>query len=153
MDKVQAMKIISQNVRGMRDVTKRKQLFTYFRNNYDLIFLQEMHSIKEDECEWAMQWGGPIHFAHGSNNSRGVAILIDSKIDAKIDSIVRDSNGRFIIIELDYKNMNYVMCNLYAPNSDDVHFFEHIVQMLNTSDYSNQIIGGDFNLVLNVDLD
>ena len=59
MDK-KVIKILVQNVRGMRDKGKRKQLFTLFRKDAaDLVLLQETHSAPADEVEWGLEWGDP----------------------------------------------------------------------------------------------
>ena len=50
----------------------------------DLIFLQETHSKKDSEICWKNKWGGEVVMAHGSLNSRRVAILFKKGADCKI---------------------------------------------------------------------
>jgi len=69
-------KILSLNVRGMRNYEKRKAIFLWIsKQNADAIFLQETYSTKEVEYFWTLQWKGEIFFAHGSEHSKVVMIL------------------------------------------------------------------------------
>ena len=75
-------KLLSLNVRGVRAATKRKALFTWLsERRYDIIFLQETYSTVDVEDIWRTQWRGKLFFAHGSNHSCGVMILVRSDLD------------------------------------------------------------------------
>lgn len=51
-------KIISLNVRGIRDQTKRRSIFTYLKDQKaDFYFLQETYSDANDESMWQSEWG------------------------------------------------------------------------------------------------
>ena len=94
-------KLLSLNVRGIRSSTKRKALFTWLsERKYDIIFLQETYSTAEVEDIWKTQWRGKLHFAHGSNRSCGVMILVRSDLDLDLKSVKCDDEGRWIIIEV-----------------------------------------------------
>ncbi len=91
------LKIISLNVRGLRDNTKRKAIFLFCRRyNADLIFLQETHSSDADTKFWKAQWGDRIYFSHGSNNSAGVLVLIH-KFKGDIVHSKSSPDGRWVI--------------------------------------------------------
>ena len=65
------------NCRGLRNKTKRRQVFAWVQNShYGITFLQETHSIVDDESTWKIEWGNDIIFSHGNSTSRGVAILV-----------------------------------------------------------------------------
>ena len=49
--------------------------------------------------------------------------------------------------------MNIMLINLYAPNSDDLLFFTNLFQCVMEGDSTDTILGGDFNLVLDVNKD
>ena len=67
--------IASLNVRGLREVSKRREVFHYFNlKNFSIIFLQEMHSSKNIEHLWKSEWGHDMYIFHGSNESRGTGI-------------------------------------------------------------------------------
>ena len=89
-------KLLSLNVRGIRNFEKRKAIFQWIsKQNADVIFLQETYSTKEVEQFWRLQWKGEIFFAHGSENSKGVMILTKG-LDIKISDSQLDPEGRFI---------------------------------------------------------
>ena len=80
-------KLLSLNVRGIGNFKKRKTIFTWCRKQKaDFIFLQETHSKIDSEKCWRNEWGGEIIMAHGSSNSRGVAILVKKDVDCTIHS-------------------------------------------------------------------
>ena len=149
---MESIKIVCQNVNGMRDVSKRKQIFKYFRD-FDVVMLQETHSISEDLVEWQMQWAGPAYLSHGTNYSRGVATLINPKLDVGKVGCDLDDNGRYVITELKIKGTNICICNIYAPNEDKPDFFRHLFECVEQSDHTNRLVCGDYNLVLNTSLD
>ena len=64
-----------------------------------------------------------------------------------------NNNGRIIVIELLIKDISLVLANLYAPNEDNPDFFKELIDLLDNFECNNVIIGGDFNLVLNVKAD
>ena len=69
-------KLTSLNVRGISNFKKRKTIFTWCRKQKaDFIFLQETHSKKDSETCWKNEWPSEVIVAHGSSNSREVAIL------------------------------------------------------------------------------
>ena len=72
--------LLSWNVRGINDETKRKSVFRFLRNTKsDVMLLQETYSTKEVETKWTREWGNSIIFAHGTNHSKGVMILFKKR--------------------------------------------------------------------------
>ena len=54
-------KVFSLNVRGMREKTKRRSIFTYLKDQKaDFYFLQETHSDANDGSMWQSEWGGGV---------------------------------------------------------------------------------------------
>ena len=52
--------IISVNIRGLKDESKRRCIFDYYRNRCDILCLQETHSEEKDEKVWSNEWGGTL---------------------------------------------------------------------------------------------
>ena len=46
----------------------------------------------------------------------GVAILISDKIDFKIETIIRDKEGHYIMIKGSIQEEDITIVNIYAPN-------------------------------------
>lgn len=150
------LKIASLNCNGLRSqfsngVPKRRKLFTWLKQlKFDVIFMQETHSLATDEKKWLAEWGGVGFFAHGDNFSRGVGILIRPNTGVKIDNVHADGDGRFITLELQFNGRTITVGNYYGPNSDNPRSIEEFCCKI--SDYENPtiLLGGDFNFSLNI---
>ena len=146
------LRIVSQNVNGLRDYNKRKKLFYALRQQADILCLQETHSEMLDQLAWKTQWGGPIIFPHGEKNSKGVCICIKQNLEIEVLKSESDPDSRYVICDLKYKHMIFTLVNLYAPNQDNPTFFVKL--FLAMQKYQGQkIYIGDFNLVLDPDID
>ena len=57
-------------------------------------------STKEVEIKWKNEWGGQMFYSHGSNHSKGVAILIKpNQLNIELKRTIHDKSGRFLIME------------------------------------------------------
>ncbi len=73
-----SISLASLNVRGLKDLVKRKALFLFCKGRKPhCLLLQETHSSEVDTKFWANQWGDRILFSHGTNKSAGVAICFN----------------------------------------------------------------------------
>lgn len=148
-----ACNICSLNCNGIRDPSKRKQVFSWLHSkNCSIFFIQETHSLHSDEQIWKQEWGGPVYYSHGTNDSRGVAILFEKHVNFEILDTY-GSEGRILMINLNLSGKEITLLNLYAPNKDDITFFQKVATKLLEADAMNMIIGGDFNLVLDLKVD
>ena len=153
-------KTLSLNVRGIRTFEKRKSIFNWLtKQNSDICFLQETYSTEEIENQWKKQWPGDIYFAHGSNHSRGVAILIRKSFDFKLKSVRSDEEGRYLILETTIQDVPFLLVNIYAPNTTTKQslFFQTLSELINDEGYNDPdykiILGGDLNVTMDPDLD
>ena len=75
------LKLLTLNVRGLRNNNKRKRVFTWLKKlNYDVICLQETHSSEYTEHIWKSQWPQmAMFFSHGEKNAKGTAILLNKQ--------------------------------------------------------------------------
>ena len=103
-------------------------------------------------------WKGNIFFSHGRSHSRGVLLPVRDNLDFQLRSIKVDSQGRYVFLEVSIQDSPYFLLNIYAPNkcSEQCTFFKEISEILKAAraeqDYSI-IVGGDFNVILDPDLD
>lgn len=108
----------SLNVRGLRDLSKRKAVFLFCKSmKRDVYFLQETHSCRKDEKFWHNQWGSSIFFCHNSNSSGGVAILLNSGFQGKIVDTLFSGIGRWIISVVLLDSNFFIMVNIYGFNN------------------------------------
>ena len=138
----------------MSDSKKCKEVFYYLHSKkYDVIFLQETHAIKAEEKMWTTQWGGKIWFSNGSKVARGVAIMFNHKLDATVHNVIRDQEGRSVILYATINNIKFSLTSLYAPNIDSPSFFQCTFKEIHRFSPDQVVIAGDFNLALDSRLD
>lgn len=155
MDSSIQLKVLTVNCQGLGDPNKRRDVFKILKTkNYNIYFIQDTHFIQEDENLIQTQWGYKAFFSSYKSNSRGVAILFNNNCEITIHEQYRDDNGNYLILDVIVDNLHFLLINIYGPNSDKPEFYS---QLLNTLQdiYSSQyiILGGDFNLILNKELD
>ena len=75
------IKIHSLNMRGGRDVSKRRSVFEYLKSlNGNIILLQECHIVDADFKDWEEEWGeGKIFINPSTTRSAGQVILLKEK--------------------------------------------------------------------------
>ena len=121
--------------------------------NLDVVFIQEGHLTKQNKLLYEAEWGNKWYGTTGSGSKLGTAILINPKCKINVKRCFIDKQGRYVICLIEHEDKMITMCNLYAPNIDDPVFFEHVFKATNEFPTENIIIGGDFNLTLNTDID
>ena len=110
------LKILSLNVRGLRNREKRRSMFSYLKNQKaGIYFLQETFSRSLDEKIWSAEWDGQILFSHGSEHSCGVCVLMNLNSLFCAEKVDRDPNGRYIILRLRIGESSLNVVNLNAP--------------------------------------
>lgn len=150
---------LSLNVRGLNDFTKRRKIFEFLNErNEQIMFLQESHSVKEVEHLWNSEFKGEILFSHGSRNSRGTVIMFKKSLEYSIIEKIQDLNGRYLIVKALIQGNLFVLGNCYAPVSenDQIPFYQEfnkIVAEFCLDEDTTLILGGDFNNVLDPNLD
>ncbi|CAC5412131.1 E3.1.11.2 [Mytilus coruscus] len=159
-----SLKIASINVNGLRNNKKRALVFNWIvSQNIDLVCLQETHCTHDETGLWNREWkengGGESFWNCGTNDSRGVGILLRKDFTHCFDVSMIDNNGRIQIGEIKINTAVYHIINLYTPNngSDRKHFFENVKNLNDlyaddSTDHYNVFLG-DFNCALDRRLD
>ena len=142
------------NVKGLSGESKRRETFNWLRGkNFQVFFLQEVHCINEKCDLWQNEWGYKALFGCDSSRKAGVAILFKNNFHFVLNKKYIDPGGRFIIVDIRVANLSFTLVTLYAPNKDDPGFFQNITNRMLDFDCDNIVMGGDFNLILNSELD
>ena len=119
----------------------------------DVAFLQETHLCNANVATLKRSWVGQVYHSKFNAKARGTAILINKNISFHSQEVISDPNGRYVIVVGQLFANPVILVNLYAPNCDDCNFFEKLFLTIPKIDNGYLIIGGDFNLVLDVTLD
>lgn len=156
-----SLNIISLNVNGVRDNNKRSTLFHWLQEqNFDLIFIQESHCESQEDIDmWTKEWQGKTFWSNGTKASKGVACLIKPKLDLNIIEIQKDTDGRFLHVNVIVDEMKFTIVNIYAPNnvSERKTFFKNTNKKIEDIRQANPefelILLGDFNCAINPEYD
>uniref|UniRef100_A0A3B3HKX7 Reverse transcriptase domain-containing protein n=1 Tax=Oryzias latipes TaxID=8090 RepID=A0A3B3HKX7_ORYLA len=149
------LSLLSLNVRGFKNVTKRKAIFLYCKAqvNVNCFFFQETHSSEEDFDFWKSQWGsGNIYLSHGSPRSAGVAIFLHN-FDGKIVDHKSDTEGHWLMVNIEVDDTKYILVNIYGFNNRTknqkflTNINHKIINWKQMYATDKIIVAGDFNVV------
>ena len=151
---VMDLKICSLNVRGLGERLKRRETFNWLKaKQFSIYLLQEMHCSENTATTWSSEWGYKTLFSCCSSASGGVAILFNNNFAFQLERSYSDHKGRFVICDIKTNERFFTLATIYAPNDDDPAFFECFFSHLQDFNCDDIILGGDFNLVLNLEKD
>ena len=150
------LKIGSFNVRGLKDPEKHLHTFRFLREQqFDIVFLQETHTTQEQEHLWYSQWSGRIAFSHGTANSKGAAVLFKCKPEMTFIEFKDKVPGRLHMAKIRIETDTLLLVNVYAPNENSPQFYTQMKEAIEQEieNTTGLIIGGNFNLVLDIEKD
>ena len=115
-----------------------------------IILLQETHTTKHHENTWKNLWKGSVWFSHGDSNARGIAILIKRDLPLIPKDVIRDSEGRYVLLHAQFKNEWILIGSVYRHNTDQPAFYNSLFECIEQTGVDLKILAGDFNTTLNV---
>lgn len=155
----QTLTVLSWNVNGF---TQKKANVLNHLNllQADVVFLQETHlgptptypsgtvQIKslEHDYDWAV-------YTVFKRTCRGVAILFRKGLGCEGLRVEGDEKGRFMVISCKIQEQEFVFVNVYNPNEEKIDFNKFRDSLLPFSKSTYFIIGGDFNTVMDAEVD
>ena len=142
--------IHSLNMRGGRDVWKRRSVFEYLKNlKANFILLQECHILEDDFKNWEEERGeGKIFINPFTARSAGQVILLKDKMSYVEHKIFLE--GRIHLLKVTINEFKITIVNVYGPNKEKERrpFLDKLQTIFTNFDYGDfLIIGGDFNIV------
>ena len=116
--------------------------------------LQETHWKSNSENFIRSGWGYNCFVAGNDTNKGGVAILFNNTFEYKMHNCIKSDNGNYIILDIELCNQRLSLVNVYGPSCNDENvFFEQFFDCISNVGNDKIIIGGDFNVPLNLQLD
>lgn len=154
-NKSTGFKIASFNCNGINDFKKRKDVFEFLRKqNNNIYFLQETHLPQKQENFIRSNWGYSVWLAGSDTNRNGVAILFSNKFEYKVHNVIRDDDGHFLLLDIEFLKKRITLANVYGPSSrDSPEFFNTLGTKLEQLGNDYVVMGGDWNVVLDCKLD
>ena len=105
------------NVSGLNAPTKRHRLDEWIQKQDPYICcLQETHFRPQDTYRLKVRGWKNIFHATGKQKKAREAILVSDKIHLKINKIIRDKEGHYIITKGSIQEEDITIVNIYAPN-------------------------------------
>ena len=148
------LNVVSLNVRGLHNSTKRNSIHKWLKDNrYHICCIQESFCTQANVDQFKRGWNGDIyHNLSNSTHSRGVSIMISKSLNCNVVNSHSDEHGRMILINLEIDNEDFTIVCTYAPNelNERIAFFRNMQFLTDTHAINKQnlVIGGDFNCVL-----
>ena len=143
----------SMNCQGLSNKNARADTLNFLRTkNFSIYMLQDTHFVTKEENYIRTQWGYECYFSTFSSNSRGVAILFNNNFEYEVHEVEKDDNGNKLLLDITIEGKRLTLINIYGPNRDDPDFYQGIFNSI--IKYNNPaILAGDFNLVIDPDMD
>ena len=156
-----SIKLLSLNVRGLKNKFKREVIFQWLKDqSADICLLQETHcSSEDDSILWGKEWGGKCFWSLGSNMSKGVAIMLKENLDIKTVNVTNDNDGRLLTVTIEIDELQLHVVNIYAPNDtvERCNFFNELYRKLcnlkTLHANADLVVGGDFNCAVDNKID
>lgn len=141
-------KLLTLNVKGLNSNVKRRLLLTELRSSKaDIVFLQETHYNKEGNFAFARRYYPTVYMASTTRKKAGVAILVAGTCPLQVTSSYSDPDGRYIILQGTLRGTPVTLCNVYVPNTSQIHFLSKVLARLSRLSPAALILGGDFNMI------
>uniref|UniRef100_A0A3P9CZZ3 exodeoxyribonuclease III n=1 Tax=Maylandia zebra TaxID=106582 RepID=A0A3P9CZZ3_9CICH len=134
-------------------ILRRKIISLLKKDRVQIALLQETHLTDSEHLKLKRDWVGQIYYSSFNSKSRGVAILVHKNLPFTLHTIVRDTDGRFILITGLLYGELILLGSVYAPNTFDRSFYSNFLAKASPVCPNHVIIGGDFNCGLNPETD
>ena len=146
--------IVTWNVRGLGSPTKRQKIHTYLnRRKAQIVCLQETHLAKGEAVKLQRRWRGQIFATESSAFARGALIWIRAGVPFEVTSSRIDKEGRWVLVHGRLDGQEVLIGSIYVPNQGQLEFLNGLSANLREFETDRIILGGDFNTILDIDLD
>lgn len=115
--------------------------------------LQETHLTDLEHLKLKRDWVGQLYYSSFNSKSGGVAIHIHKHLAFTLDKVIRDTDGRFIIITGVLYGEIILIGSVYAPNTSDSSFYSKLLADISSVCPPYVILGRDFNCGMSSDMD
>lgn len=149
------LKVASWNVNGLNNPVKRSKVMTKIkRENSKVIFLQETH-LSQNEHEKLKKFGyrNIFYSTLKTGRKRGAAILIHKSVNFEFIKEIRDSEGRYILVQGKLEKHLTTLISVYLPPQSDQNIIKKLLELIGSETQGTLICAGDFNMVMNGKLD
>ena len=153
------IKVMTYNVRGLRDYRKVAALSHWFHcNRLSIVCLQETYLDNNDMAVLNRHFpSASVYLSPGSSYSCGVVTIVSDSLASSLAYASLD--GRLLSVRVSYDTLQLSVTNVYSPNAlvQRLAFFNDISKLLDDptagqsslpSQHWEHLLCGDFNEVL-----
>ena len=143
------------NVNSIGKNPKRQQIFNFLSTKKsDIFVLVDTRISKDLEDTVKQEWGSSAYFSCLNSQARGVAILFKKFVCVEVLKEKNDPSGNILFLLLNFDSKKILLTAIYGPNEDNPQFYkEKVFNLIDEWDPDFAIYAGDWNLVLNQNLD
>ena len=135
-------------------MVKRQKIISLLkRENTQIALLQETHLTDLEHIKLRRSWIGQVFYSSFNSHSRGVAILIHKKLPFTLEEMIKDDEGRFVIISGFLYGERILIGSVYGPNTFEPSFFSKLLAAASSQLTPFTVFGGDFNCVQDASID
>lgn len=140
------IKILILNCNGLNGKIKAKRILTALhKSQADVCFLQETHWKDANRLIFNSKRFSTQILAKDSSKSRGVALLLSSKLRSTVTEVQKDPKGWFLFANITLEGEPLMLATLYAPNYRPLQFLSECLRALRDFSAGPIIVGGDLN--------
>jgi exonuclease III len=161
--KCPSIRISAINVKSLNIATHRKtvecrtlsKLEAITKWNSDIILMSECKLGKKGKKivkKELADLGYNQMIANSTKNKRGVAIAIRKGFDVDISYLHKDKAENYLLLECKIEETDMLVGVVYGPNKNDNKFFSKLIRRVENINLPT-ILGGDFNTVIDENLD
>lgn len=149
-----ALNFISLTIYGLKSPYKRRSMWQEAKQlKADMLCVQETHFIDKKQPKCTDKLFPNVFTASASTKKQGVLLAIKHLVAFQLHNIIKDKEGRYIILICDLYNVTYTLVNLYAPNSGQLPFIRSLKKREDKIKKGFLLYCGDFNCVVNKIMD
>ena len=111
------LSIISLNVKGLNAPIKHHRVADWMkRHDPSICCLQDTPFEPKDTFRLKVKGWNTIFHTNGPQKKAGIAILISDRLDFKLKTAVRDTEGHYIILKGCIQQVDMTIINIYTTN-------------------------------------
>lgn len=118
-----------------------------------MVLLQEIHFSRTSAPKYLSARYPTSYFSNGPEKKGGVAICIAKRVPFTPDMVIKDKEGRYVMVVGRINEQAITLVSYYAPKAGQVQFLETMLATLIPHAKAQTIIGGDSNVPLDQALD
>ena len=143
------LSVITLNVNGLNVPIKWHRVADWIKQqDPSICCLQETHFETKDTHRQKVKGWRSIFHTNGPQKKARVLILISDRLDFKLKTVVRDTEGHYIILKGTIHQDDLTIVNIYAPNMGAANYIRKLLIKIKSHIDMNTLIVGDLNTPL-----